>query len=124
MLMYGAFLFKPFIMKNIFSKKEVEFIEKAIPFFNERIQMMNTPDEELVGKEVISIRSGFSTLDGGQKMKIESIYHFGVNKIKQFKLVAIKESIDCSYGTGKWISQCDRKHNDFILWDRTRKYNF
>lgn len=111
-------------MKRIFSNKELEFFKKNIKHLEEKLEIMNMSDEELIGREVISIRSGFGTIDGGQKMIVSSIYYFGDKKIKTFELRPIKESQSVYPNHPGWSSICTNKHYDFILWDRNKKYKF
>jgi len=54
----------------------LEFVKSNINLFDEKYEMFLTKPEDLIGKKVISIWSGFSTSGGGQVMVVESIYHF------------------------------------------------
>ena len=110
--------------RNIFSKEEVLFFQKQIPFLEERLEIMNMAPENLVGREVISIRSGFGTIGGGQKMVIERIYYFGNNKVPNLALSAIPESDGYDPEHKSYVSVCSNRAYDFILWDRKKKYKF
>ena len=93
-----------------------QFAEEIIPNFKERWEMYSMTPEQLLGRTVVSIRSGFSSIGGGQIMKVDSVKKFNHNI--QIHLEPTLDSMlmgdDIKKHLG-WGCDWDDRHNSFIL---------
>jgi len=95
-----------------------QFAEQIVPDFEGRWEMYNMTPEELIGKTVVSIRSGFSSMDGGQIMKVESMREFNGNI--QIHLEPTLDSLiyDDERETHLgWSCDWDDRYNSFVIYE-------
>jgi len=94
----------------------MEFTEFAIeqyPLLVGKFNMFNATKEELIGKKVFAIRSGFGCGSEGRLMIIDKIEVDGRIHLKDPRI-----NPDNSRG---WLSKMDNKHNDFIFMEDKKK---
>lgn len=87
------------------------FANANIPLFAERYEISITKPEDLIGKKVISIRSGFSS-EGGQVMIVESINGDNVY------LIPCEESINIHEGHTGWGCRVNEICNSVIFYKK------
>ena len=92
-------------------KSLLEFARTNILQFEERYEMFATKPEDLIGKKVISIRSGFSS-EGGQVMIVESINGDNVY------LIPCEESINIHEGHKGWGCKVNEICNSVIFYKK------
>lgn len=97
----------------------LEFAKANIPLFDEKYEMFLAKPEDLIGKKVISIRSGFSNSGGGQIMLVDKVETYGNNRELQIHLVPCEESIlrndERSYHRG-WSCRHTERTSSFIFY--------
>jgi hypothetical protein len=59
-------------------KSVLEFAKANILLFDEKYEIFLAKPEDLIGKKVVSIRSGFSNSGGGQIMLVNKIETYGI----------------------------------------------
>lgn len=89
-----------------------EFATSIIPNFNERWEVYNSKPEDLIGRKVISITSGFSTTGGGQIMIIDDANEH------QIHFISCEESRNVDERHLGWGCSYDERHNKFIFIDK------
>ncbi len=77
-----------------------------------RFEIYKSSRRKLIGKTVISIRSGFSTVGGGQIMKIDSIKDDIINLIPTEKSLDIYDDEFAG-----WAVAWEDRYNSFILYE-------
>lgn len=87
-----------------------QFAIDLIPDIKERYDMYKMSPDQLIGKKVISIRSGFSNSGGGQVMFINNADN------NMIYLIPCKESSIYVNATTSWQCKYTEKHNSFILY--------
>jgi hypothetical protein len=73
-------------------KSLLEFAKMHIEKFDEKYKMFLAKPEDVIGKKVVSIRSGFSNSGGGQVMLIDKIEPYGDHPDLHIHLVPCAES--------------------------------
>lgn len=96
-----------------------EFAKSCIPLFDEKYEMFLAKPEDLVGKKVISICSGFSCSGGGQVMVVESIEDN----------VIILGPCEETYSSAKernvrWSTNFKDKHKSIIFYNEDKKQEY
>jgi hypothetical protein len=71
----------------------LEFAKANIPLFEEKYEMFLAKPEDLIGKKVMSIRSGFSNSGGGQVMLVDKIDTYKEGGEAHVHLLPCEESI-------------------------------
>jgi hypothetical protein len=102
----------------------LEFAKANIPLFEEKYEIFLAKPEDLIGKKVVSIRSGFSNSGGGQVMLIDKIETYGntpesIKPELQIHLIPCEESIlrddERSYHRG-WGCRYSERASSFIFY--------
>ena len=100
---------------------EFDFLNSVNPLLIEQYKIWQMSLDELVGKEVISIRSGFSG-SAGQIMKVEKIVFAGESSGGEgtyyndyIVLAPTKQSINTHLNLNGWLCAHNEKHTSFVL---------
>jgi hypothetical protein len=99
----------------------LEFAKSNIKLFDEKYEMFLAKPEDLIGKKVISIRSGF-TGGGGQVMVVEKLHHF-----KEYLNIILMPCEESSLPSmhreshNGWSCRYEERCNSFIFYTPERR---
>lgn len=107
-------------MKNL-----EQFVKEVNPIVLEQFKISKIEPIDLIGKEVISIRSGFSSGNGGQKMIVKDVVKKGDDgKGRNWgnDYIILKPLYPNDSNENGWLSNPTDFWNDFVfLTDETKK---
>lgn len=102
-----------------------EFVKEVRPLVLEQFKISKIEPIDLIGKEVISIRSGFSSGSGGQEMIVEDVVAEGPDGKGHnwgSDFIILKPLHPNKQNERGWLSKPNSFWNDFVfLTDETRK---
>ena len=105
-------------------KSLLEFAKQHIEKFDEKYEMFLAKPEDLIGKKVISIRSGFSNSGGGQIMLVDSIKPYKEGGETHIHLIPCEETKVRDYERTNhlgWSCRYDERCSSIIFYKPEEK---